>query len=114
MNSYKLLQPPGRLPRRPQNTEATFHPSPVSLVTHRFANTAHYHTDISYAFVTSEKPVDTIGEGESKDIKAFSLEELAAIPLEEIPENVQNIGLFVLEESIRLWKQVDPAVFQVN
>lgn len=111
IKQLKLLQPMGRLPRHLEKGGATFHPNPVSLVTHQFADTAHYHTDISYAFVTEEQPAGSIGEDESMDTKAFTLEELTAIPLGEVPENVRSIGLFALEDCLKLWEQVDTALF---
>lgn len=111
IGQLKLLQPRGRVLHHPKKSGATFHPNPVSLMTHQFADTAHYHTDISYAFVTDKQPSGSIGEGESTDTKGFTADELAAIPLEEIPENVRSIGLFVFEGCLNLWEQVDTDLF---
>jgi len=103
MRQLRVLQPASRLRAL---SGATLHPSPAFIMSHRFGDTDHYHTDIAYGFVTAEDPAGAPGEGESSTFQAFSAAELRAIPKGEIPENVREGALFVLEECLPHWNKV--------
>lgn len=70
------------LPAEPANATALIHPSPLYLKTHGMppANGTHYHSDLVFAFVTTEDPRHSVGEGESPDLRWRSAEELSADP----------------------------------
>lgn len=108
MQQLKVLQPSMRLTKI---SDATLHPYPVVTLTCRFGDTSHYHTDIAYAFVTHESPAGTRGKGESAGIQTFTATELAAIPSKETPENVREVGLFILEDCLANWAGVDTSEF---
>ncbi|MDB5181346.1 MAG: pyrophosphohydrolase including oxidative damage repair enzyme [Candidatus Saccharibacteria bacterium] len=103
ITQLKLLQPQVRLKKL---TDAVLHPQPIYLQTHQFADTDHYHTDVAFAFVTSEEPSGSIHAGESADIRLFTLDELKAMPVGQIAENVRDTGIFVLEECLEHWQVV--------
>lgn len=100
----QLLQPKLRITHL---TGTDLQPYPVQINTHRFNDTLdHYHTDITYALVTSESPSGKVHDGESADIRLFTLKELRGIPAEDIKENVRQTGIFVLEECLKDWEVV--------
>lgn len=106
-----VLQPHTRLARV---TDAIAHPTPANIVTHKFGSLDHYHTDMAYVFTTHESPTGGISEGESADITMFTAEELAAVPADEIPENVREIGLFALGECSTNWIPVNTSDFSLR
>ncbi len=105
MSQLELLQP--RLRIRSLES-AVLHPSPLVLNTHVF-NAEHYHTDISWAFVTKQEPAVQIQGGESTNIKLVTEEELRTLPTDKIYENVREIGLFVFESCLKEWERVPTA-----
>jgi ADP-ribose pyrophosphatase YjhB (NUDIX family) len=108
MQQLKILQPVVRLARL---SNVTLHPSAVVTLTHPFNDLDHHHTDTAYAFVTHEQPAQPIADGESAHVRAFTAAELTAIPAAEIPENVREIGLFVLGTCLANWIEVDTGEF---
>lgn len=100
----KVLQPPLRLTHL---TSVDLHPYPVSLLTHNFPGEDHHHTDIAWSFTTTEAPRHAVSDGESDSLQLFSAAELRAIEAGQIPENVQEIGLFVLETCLSRWDSVE-------
>jgi len=111
IRQLKVLQPSLRLTKI---SNAILHPYPIAILTHRFGDIDHYHTDIAYAFVTHESPEGSLGEGESTEIRSFTAKEIAAIPREEIPENVRELGLFALENCLTGWSYIDTVDFQTS
>lgn len=108
ISQLKLLQPILRVEKL---SSATLHPYPVNLLTHKFGELEHFHTDIAYAFTTQQTPQGSIDDGESTDTEAFTSKELVALSPEEIPENVREIGLFVLDRCLDNWTEVDASIF---
>lgn len=104
VEQLQVLQPDIRLTKL---SDATLHPYPISYQTHRFGELHHYHTDIAYAFLTNEPPHSSVSKGESADIQMFTAEELRAIPAGEIPENVRETGLFVLQNCLGEWQPIN-------
>ena len=108
MSQLKILQPTSRIKRM---SDAVMHPYPVSMLTHKFAELDHYHSDTAFAFVTHEPPAQKIGEGESADVMEFTAKELRALPHSKIPGNAQETGLFVLEDCLKNWEAVSTSGF---
>lgn len=104
MNQLILLQPRLRLKKV---SNAKLHPVPVTLLTHDFPGLDHYHTDIAYAFITSQSPTSQVADGESNDIRTFTAKEIRNLHQDEIFENVREISLFILESILKEWEQVD-------
>ena len=111
MTQLKLLQPTVRPVKL---SSGILHPFPVATLSVQFGDTDHFHTDIAYAFVARESPVKERGEDESDDIRDFTVAELAAVPVSEIPEDVREIGLYVLEECLAHWIEVDCAGYKIS
>jgi len=107
MSQLKLLQPKQRI--KPMTGGKT-HPNPVYHHTHKFKDT-HYHTDISYPFITGQKPKHTLSNGESGDIRLFTRSELVELPKEETIESVREAALFVFDVCLPEWEAVDPALY---
>lgn len=104
MSQLQLLQPKLRIKKL---TGTDLQPHPLQINTHKFNDELdHYHTDIAFAFVTSEAPKNNVQEGESSDIHLFTLEELKAIPSDKIVENVRETGIFVLTECLNNWEVI--------
>jgi hypothetical protein len=109
MSQLKLLQPN----IKPiQITSGVLHPFPVAALSIQYGDLNHNHTDHAYAFVTNELPAGSMDDGESTEIRAFTATELAALPGNEIPANVREIGLYILEECLANWHEVDCSTFQ--
>lgn len=108
-SQLKLLQPKQRMTGL---TNAVLHPYPVVINTHNFdTEGTHKHTDISYAFTTTDDPVGEPDEGESKDLRWFSASELANLDSSQIFENARQISLYVLNTLLESWEEVDPNSF---
>lgn len=104
LDQLSILQPKERITKL---TRSTSHPQPVNYNTHSVDNEGnHFHTDIVYAFVTSEDPRSNPDNGESNDIRLFTRNELQRLSSQEIFENVREIGQFVLNESLSSWDKV--------
>ncbi len=104
MKQLKILQPKRRLKSL---SDAVMHPYPVLIMTHKFPGLNHYHSDTAYGFVTRQSPAGRVGKGESAELKEFTAKQLRAIPTGEIPENVRETALFVLEECLKNWVAVE-------
>lgn len=106
IRQLQILQPQVRITNL---TAGILHPYPVIQTSHSFSE-IHNHTDTGYAFVTKEAPKYDIGEGESKDIRLFTAEEIAKLRDDQIPVNVRETCLFVLDVCLKEWEKV-PTVF---
>lgn len=97
LDQLRLLQPSMGLHFLPG---VQLHPLPLMLLTHPFAETDHYHTDLAWAFTAEGPPRQAVAPGESAVIKGFTVQELAKLPPADIPEDVRQIGLFVLRQGL--------------
>ena len=106
MEQLRILQP--RL-RPPPLSGDDLHPQPVCLRSFPFGGLpSHYHTDITYAFVTGEEPKHQVGQGESRDLRWVTREELASLPAAETYEDVRQLGMYILDELLGDWEPVTP------
>jgi len=109
MAQLQILQPKERIKYL---SGATLHPQPVCINTHVFKDIGHYHTDIAYAFVTSELPGGAVADGESSELIWVSAAQLRVMSDQEVVENVREIGLYILETCIKSWQPVSVSEFQ--
>lgn len=73
------------------------HYAPFSMNTHSFnKERTHFHTDATYAFIAHAEPSAGRAEGESKELKWLTYDELIQLPEADIFSNVKQLGLFVL------------------
>ena len=104
LDQLSILQPKERIAKL---TRSISHPQPVNYNTHCIDNDGkHFHTDIIYAFVTSEDPTSAPGDGESTDIQLFTRTELQSLPPEEVFDNVREIGQYIFDEALESWVKV--------
>ncbi len=109
IEQLRLLQPKDRIKTM---TNTTLLPYPVSINTHNFDHEGHHkHTDIAMAFTATGEPAHRPDEGESTDLRWLSYQELSDLDGSRIPENVREIGQYVLTTAFRTWEEVDPRVF---
>jgi len=87
------------------------HPVPLVTMSHPFSDT-HNHTDIEYAFSTTQAPRYKVAEGESEDIQLFTRDQLMSLNKEEIPDNVRETCRFILDTCLHDWEKVDTRLFE--
>lgn len=81
--------------------DAVVHPTPILVNTHPFGvGEQHNHTDLTYAFVARELPRQQPKEGESTDLRWLTLDELRAVPKDEILEHIVPIYTSVLQTHV--------------
>ena len=81
------------------------HPQPMSLVTYPAGN-KHYHTDICYAFVTTEKPRFNIALDETLDIQALSRADFESLSEDEMFANVRDVIIYIFDTALQQWHRV--------
>jgi 8-oxo-dGTP pyrophosphatase MutT (NUDIX family) len=100
----QVLQPKERMRHLDR---VTIHPLPVVSQSHDIsAHPLHFHTDQSFAFVTTGYPMHSIEEGESINMRWVTAVELARLPEAETFINVQQIGAFIFEHVLPNWEAV--------
>ena len=102
-----LLQPKDGAIQFGDIANSIIHPIPVIISSHSFrGNETHYHTDWSYACITSEEPNNKPHEGESEELLWFTEQELATLSDTEIPPSIRTIGLAIFQQVINKWEIV--------
>lgn len=102
ITQLSLLQPESHIRYL---SSVDLHPHPVVALTHPFDDN-HFHTDIAWAFVVDQPPKHAVGEGESSGLQLFNRQELVSLEPGLIPENVREIGLFVLDTCLNDWERM--------
>jgi 8-oxo-dGTP pyrophosphatase MutT (NUDIX family) len=115
LSQLMILQPAVRLDELPG---AVSHPVPTNENTHLIDTgdgtpQPHYHTDRSYAFVTTQMPKLEPDEGESKEARPMTMQQIIDIPTGEIPESTRKIAVFVLADVHSSHERVDPTGYLV-
>jgi ADP-ribose pyrophosphatase YjhB (NUDIX family) len=108
LHQLRILQPKLRL-ELAKTTQLI--PQPVVINSHEIGDTNHYHTDIVFAFVTSEQPSQIVAEDESQLRAMFTLAELEENKDNFLLPNVRKIGMFVTDVLLREWEPVDCKLF---
>lgn len=89
----QVLQPTPHLVRA---GKAKTDPLPACIGTYPYGgDPSHFHTDLSYAVITTESPRHAEAAGESKTHVQVTRAELAALDEARIFPSVQQVGLFV-------------------
>lgn len=101
MSQLTLLQPD--LPAV-EFTNAVVHPVPATTLTVQYGDLDHLHTDLAYAFTASEPPGQKIGKDESDVLRAFTVAELKNLSDDEIPTNVRELCIYLIETILKSWK----------
>jgi 8-oxo-dGTP diphosphatase len=88
-------------------TGTKLHPAPLNINTHNFdSDGAHRHTDISFALLAHSAPSLLPVDGESKDVRWVTIEQLQLLSSSEIFEDVREICTFVLTTVFKDWERV--------
>lgn len=84
------------------------HPTPVFIDTHQ-PTPGHYHTDIRYAFLAKDMPKSRPAQGESEDVRWYTLDELRKEPfvLKDIVESYELIHDIVRKSYMHLVPTVE-------
>lgn len=110
IDQLRILQPPARIKNL---SDAVIHPHPAAHSTHPFGGgTDHFHTDIGYAVITNQPPRHAPEDGESTTIRLLTRAELAATNDNEVPDNVKQIGLFILDHCLSHWEAIPVTEFK--
>jgi ADP-ribose pyrophosphatase YjhB (NUDIX family) len=104
MSQLTLLQPKDRIGSL--GTGKT-HPIPIYHHTHQFSE-AHFHTDVSYPFVTDQEPRRVVGADESGEVRLFTRAEISEFADDDTFESVRRAALYVLDVCLNQWERVDP------
>jgi len=102
VSQLRILQP--RV--RPPGTGV--HPQPVCVRSFRFGEEDHFHTDVTYAFVTDELPRHPVGADESQDLIWVTRALLASLAPPETYDDVREVGLFVLDHLLSTLEPIPP------
>lgn len=103
-----ILQPKERI----KNMDiSVMHPYPVALNTHPIGDD-HYHSDISYAFITDQEPAGTVATGESTDIRWLTRAELNELDASEVASGVKEVYDFIFDVCLEQWDRVSVKDFE--
>lgn len=82
------------------------HPTPVLACTYKMPD-EHFHSDLSWAFVTDRDPAENIGAGESSDIRWLSLAELREQASKGLAaKDVAEIYGLIVSRYLRTWHRI--------
>ncbi|HEY1644887.1 MAG TPA: NUDIX domain-containing protein [Candidatus Saccharimonadales bacterium] len=111
VGQLKLLQPKIYLDHL---SGAKLHPMPMSLDTHNFSREPdHFHTDMKFAFLTSEEPKESIDSDESSDIRLFSRDEVSRLSDDDTFADIKHIANYIYDHLLKDWQAVDPGKFEL-
>lgn len=103
----QLLQPPHpHLLHKDERGAA--HPLPFTYNSHKVGDLDHYHTDAGFAFITNQRPVHPVSDGESTHIRLFTKSEILAMPEHKIRASSRAIILHGFSHVVGTWQPVDP------
>lgn len=108
-NQLLLLQPQQRIKKL---SRVAVHPQPVVHVTHTFSHMDHRHTDILYAFVTTEEPAQAPGDGESTDLRWLTGRKIQDLPEDIIYKDTKELCEYILENIVGQWESVPLSDYQ--
>lgn len=109
LSQLKVLQPAARVTAL-RGEQIILHPQPIVYDTHAF-NDQHAHTDVVFGFITDQAPDHSLSAGESSDIRCVNRQELLSMPDIELPPAIKDIGIFIFDECLPRWEQVDSSLF---
>ncbi len=107
LSQLEIFQPPSRIKTL---TGIALHPYPVCSNTHNISQ-SHYHSDLSYAFVTKEGPDNSVEAGESEIFMELTREDVLNQDKNDIAPNIREICLFIFDEVLQNWEMVNPKDF---
>lgn len=109
LSDLMILQPRQRIPALPK---VKLHPYPVVLNTHNITEN-HFHSDIVYAFVADGEPTETLGSGESTDLRWFTASEIDKLDEPDIFLSTKVVCKFILDECLNNWDKVPASAYEL-
>jgi 8-oxo-dGTP pyrophosphatase MutT (NUDIX family) len=110
IEQISVLQPRNRMTAI---TGAVVHPYPAVHSTMGYpSDKGHFHTDTTYALITSESPHALPDKGESTDIRLFTRAELVALGKDMIDGVTYDTALYIFDEILNNWEAISPQAFQ--
>lgn len=110
MDQLTILQPRLRLPKL---TGDDLHPQPVCLRSFPFGTGGtHFHTDLTFAFLTDSDPHHPIDKEESHDFLWLTRSGLLSLPSAQTYEDVRQVGLYIMDTILTEWAQVPTCDFR--
>lgn len=106
LSQLSVLQPDQRIP---EIQAAIVHPVPVEMNTHLIGDN-HYHSDLAYAFVTRELPIDQPDGDESQDLRWLSLDQLR----EMAAPDTASIYKLVMMHYLKTYHQIPTNHFSLD
>lgn len=111
LDELKILQP---LADVPKITDATVHPVPVLSNTHLVGD-GHYHSDYCYAFMANDIPQALPAEGESRDLRWLTPDELRDEAAKGAAlKDVSEIYDFIARQVIPMYHQIDAIAYATD
>lgn len=103
LDDLSVLQPD---PELVEIDNVVVHPTPVLACTYKMPD-KHYHSDLSWAFVTDHDPRESADDGESSDIRWLTLEELRELAKQGIAaKDVAEIYGIIVGRYLGKWHQI--------
>lgn len=90
------------------------HPLPCILATHPYGHEDHFHTDMSYVFVTAREPRHRVGKDESNVIRLFTKQEIKKLSADELYQDMRVKLLYVFDHLLKDWQPVNPRSYGVR
>ena len=101
LDQLQVLQPVLRPPAPPGDVQ---HPQPVCLRSFPFGvGTNHFHTDLTFAFLTDAAPHHEVGQGESHQFAWVTRQQLDDLPAEQTYEDIRQLGLYIFDQLLAGW-----------
>lgn len=111
LSELRVLQPTNEVP---VISGAVVHPTPVLSNTH-MVDSGHYHSDYCYAFVADGLPKQQPAEGESKDLRWLTIDQLyQAAKQGDALLDVAEIYDYIAKTFLSRFNRVDATLFAVE
>jgi 8-oxo-dGTP pyrophosphatase MutT (NUDIX family) len=83
------------------------HPQPVCLRSFPYGvGTGHFHTDLTYAFLTDQAPRHRPAQGESAELAWLTAAELAGLAPDQTYQDVRQVAWYILDQLLQSWEPV--------
>jgi 8-oxo-dGTP diphosphatase len=105
LSDLLLLQPQTRFAYL-SGSHGVAHPIPATVMSYRYGDLNHLHTDLVYVFTTDHAPRLPVAKGESTELRCLTRTEIETLPEALIPQDIRAIALFALDILTAAWEAV--------
>lgn len=106
ISQLRLLQPKNRLKKVSFGVLVPYPICVLSVGYKNYEDGEHTHDDLCFAFVTKERAKNKTPHNESDDIRLFTRDQLANLSNDEVLADIREAGLFVFDECLKNWEQI--------